>query len=133
MITYAVPGGKYARKRIHKVSYRGIWPACVRGFSVWTTDAEEGARHSACLRGKWVPIASGGSTNRGRAKRVCSPDAGTLVILHGQGDALLDGSKKVSFTAPAAVYIPPQTHHDVLNTGKEPLEYVYVVAPVTTQ
>jgi mannose-6-phosphate isomerase-like protein (cupin superfamily) len=53
----------------------------------------------------------------------------TLVILHGQGDALLDGGKKLSFTAPAVVYIPPETHHDVLNTGKELLEYVYVVAP----
>jgi len=27
------------------------------------------------------------------------------------------------------VYIPPGTRHNVRNTGKELLEYVYVVAP----
>jgi len=29
------------------------------------------------------------------------------------------------------VYIPPATRHNVTNTGQEPLEYVYVVAPAT--
>jgi len=53
----------------------------------------------------------------------------SLIILHGQGEALIDGQEKRAFVAPAFVYIPT-TRHNVLNTGKEPLEYVYVVAPV---
>jgi len=52
-----------------------------------------------------------------------------LVILHGQGEALIDGQAKQPFTAPALVYIPPATRHNVANTGEELLEYVYVVAP----
>ena len=52
-----------------------------------------------------------------------------LVILHGQGEALIDGSASQPFVAPALVYIPPATRHNVANTGKDPLEYVYVVAP----
>jgi len=52
-----------------------------------------------------------------------------LVILHGQGEALIDGQAKQTFVAPAFVYIPPTTRHNVANSGKEPLEYVYVVAP----
>jgi quercetin dioxygenase-like cupin family protein len=56
-----------------------------------------------------------------------------LVILHGQGEALIDGQAKQSFAAPAFAYIPPATRHNVLNTGKEPLEYVYVVAPANVQ
>ena len=52
-----------------------------------------------------------------------------LVILHGQGEALIDGQATQPFTAPALVYIPPATRHNVANTGKELLEYVYVVAP----
>jgi mannose-6-phosphate isomerase-like protein (cupin superfamily) len=52
-----------------------------------------------------------------------------LVILHGQGEALIDGQAGQPFVAPAFVYIPPATRHNVLNTGTEPLEYVYVVAP----
>ena len=52
-----------------------------------------------------------------------------LVILRGQGEALIDGQANQAFIAPAFAYIPPATRHNVLNTGKEPLEYVYVVAP----
>jgi len=52
-----------------------------------------------------------------------------LVILHGQGEALLEGQSKRTFTAPELVYIPPATRHNVANTGSGPLEYVYVVAP----
>jgi mannose-6-phosphate isomerase-like protein (cupin superfamily) len=52
-----------------------------------------------------------------------------LVILHGQGEALIDGQVKQPFAAPVLVYIPPATRHNVANTGKELLEYVYVVAP----
>jgi hypothetical protein len=52
-----------------------------------------------------------------------------LVILHGQGDALIDGQARQPFTAPALVYIPPATRHNVANTGNDLLEYVYVVAP----
>jgi quercetin dioxygenase-like cupin family protein len=53
-----------------------------------------------------------------------------LVILRGQGEALIDGQAKRTFAAPAFAYIPPSTRHNVSNTGKELLEYVYVVAPV---
>jgi len=56
-----------------------------------------------------------------------------LVILHGHGEALIDGQEKQTFAAPALVYIPPATRHNVANTGKELLEYVYVVAPAKTQ
>jgi quercetin dioxygenase-like cupin family protein len=56
-----------------------------------------------------------------------------LVILHGQGEALIDGQAKQSFVAPALAYIPPETRHNVLNTGKDALEYVYVVAPAAAQ
>jgi mannose-6-phosphate isomerase-like protein (cupin superfamily) len=52
-----------------------------------------------------------------------------LVILRGQGEALIEGGTKQSFVAPALVYFPPTTRHNVANTGKEPLEYVFVVAP----
>jgi hypothetical protein len=56
-----------------------------------------------------------------------------LVILRGQGDALIDGQARQPFTAPALVYIPTETRHNVENTGKEILEYVYVVAPAKLQ
>ncbi len=57
----------------------------------------------------------------------------TLIILHGTGAALIEGQPKQPFTAPATVYIPPATRHNVQNTGQEMLEYVYVVAPAKRQ
>jgi mannose-6-phosphate isomerase-like protein (cupin superfamily) len=53
----------------------------------------------------------------------------TLVILRGQGAALIEGQPARAFAAPTIAYIPPTTRHDVANTGTELLEYVYVVAP----
>ena len=52
-----------------------------------------------------------------------------LVILRGKGEVLIDGQAAQAFIAPAFAYIPPTTLHNVLNTGEESLEYVYVVAP----
>jgi len=52
-----------------------------------------------------------------------------LVILRGQGEALIEGQAKQALAAPGFAYIPPDTRHNVSNTGKEVLEYVYVVAP----
>jgi mannose-6-phosphate isomerase-like protein (cupin superfamily) len=57
----------------------------------------------------------------------------SLVILHGQGEALIEGQANQPFSAPALVYIPPATRHNVANTGKKLLEYVYVVAPAKQQ
>jgi oxalate decarboxylase/phosphoglucose isomerase-like protein (cupin superfamily) len=55
-----------------------------------------------------------------------------LVILTGRGEARLEDQQARAFSAPALVYIPPAMKHNVANTGKEILEYVYVVAPVQT-
>lgn len=53
----------------------------------------------------------------------------SLVILHGQGEVMIEGQVSIPFTAPIMVYVPSATRHNVKNTGMEPLEYVYVVAP----
>jgi quercetin dioxygenase-like cupin family protein len=52
-----------------------------------------------------------------------------LVVLHGTGRALIDGHSDIPFAAPALVYIPRATRHNVENTGAEALEYGYVVSP----
>ena len=57
----------------------------------------------------------------------------SLVVLHGRGEARIEGQPPRAFAAPALVYIPPATRHNVANTGDELLEYVYVVAPAKAQ
>ena len=56
-----------------------------------------------------------------------------LVILRGSGEVSIEGQPTRAFVAPAMAYIPPGSNHNVLNTGNELLEYVYVVAPAKQQ
>jgi mannose-6-phosphate isomerase-like protein (cupin superfamily) len=54
-----------------------------------------------------------------------------LVFLSGKGTALI-GEKEVSLAVGQGkiCYIPPDTLHNIKNTGAEPLVYIYCVAPV---
>jgi quercetin dioxygenase-like cupin family protein len=52
-----------------------------------------------------------------------------LVFLSGSGVALIGQDTRLQVGAGKAAYIPPQTPHDILNTGTEPLVYVFCVAP----
>jgi len=53
----------------------------------------------------------------------------TLIIIHGRGEAMIEGAAGMPVTEHVVAYIPPATRHNVKNTGTETLEYVYVVAP----
>lgn len=52
----------------------------------------------------------------------------TLVFLAGEGTALVAG-QKLAVGKDKVCYIPPQTQHNILNTGTEPLIYIFCVAP----
>lgn len=54
-----------------------------------------------------------------------------LVILQGTGEAEIEGAPAMLIGDGTIAYIPPQTRHDVKNTGTDVLEYVYVVAPLS--
>src|SRR5271157_2175166 len=45
-----------------------------------------------------------------------------------QGEMLFDDGSKLELKARTALYCPPETEHDVKNTGTGTLRYVYVVA-----
>jgi mannose-6-phosphate isomerase-like protein (cupin superfamily) len=52
-----------------------------------------------------------------------------LVFLAGRGTALIGEDTRLQVGAGQVAYIPPQTAHDIVNTGTEPLVYVFCVAP----
>jgi mannose-6-phosphate isomerase-like protein (cupin superfamily) len=85
----------------------------------------EGVPQTAGMRSGFVRLKPGATVGW----HTTGKNEEALVILRGQGEALIDGQAGQPFTAPAFVYIPPATRHNVANTGKDPLEYVYVVAP----
>ncbi|HTP43520.1 MAG TPA: cupin domain-containing protein [Candidatus Acidoferrum sp.] len=53
-----------------------------------------------------------------------------LVILHGAGTANIEGQGDIPLHESMLAYIPPQTNHNVTNTGTDALEYAWIVAPV---
>jgi mannose-6-phosphate isomerase-like protein (cupin superfamily) len=52
-----------------------------------------------------------------------------LIILEGKGELLINGHEKIIFGKETALYIPPNTIHDVKNTGRGPLRYVFATCP----
>ena len=54
-----------------------------------------------------------------------------LVFLGGEGELIIGQDQSFQVGKGKVCYIPPQTDHDVKNTGSEPLVYVYGVAPIT--
>ncbi len=52
-----------------------------------------------------------------------------LVFLAGRGVALMGPDIRLPVGAGQVAYIPPQTAHDIVNAGSEPLLYVFCVAP----
>jgi quercetin dioxygenase-like cupin family protein len=51
-----------------------------------------------------------------------------LVILEGQGEMQTAGGTTLQLNKSVIAYCPPNTEHDVLNTGTSILRYVYIVA-----
>ena len=52
-----------------------------------------------------------------------------IVVLRGEGELEVEGAGRTKISAGMVAYNPPQTEHNVINTGIEPLAYIYIVAP----
>lgn len=53
-----------------------------------------------------------------------------IIILKGNATIYYDRNKKLKASQNTFVYIPPETVHDVINSGRLLLRYVYVTAQV---
>ena len=54
----------------------------------------------------------------------------TIVFLEGHGEVRTDGIAHQQVEYGHVMYVPPQTLHNVFNTGDVPLKYIYVVARI---
>jgi len=84
-----------------------------------------GAPQTAGLRSGFVQLKPGQAVGW----HTTGQNEEALVVLRGKGTALIEGRPGLPFAAPALVYIPPATRHNIENTGSGPLRYEYVVAP----
>ena len=53
-----------------------------------------------------------------------------IIVLEGKGKVEVNGRKPYNVKTGVAVYNPPNTEHNVINSGKGVLRYIYVVAKV---
>jgi len=88
-----------------------------------------GAPETAGLRSGYVRLKPGESVGW----HTTAHNEETLVILHGKGELLIEGSSALAIAERMAAYVPPATRHNVTASGSEVLEYVYVVAPAGAQ
>lgn len=51
-----------------------------------------------------------------------------LVILKGRGRLIINREDCLDFEDNAVLYVPPQTIHNVKNTGSENLEYIFITS-----
>ena len=54
-----------------------------------------------------------------------------LIFISGQGELVIGEKGQLSVGQGKVTYIPPNTVHDVKNTGSGPLIYIYCVAPAS--
>ena len=86
----------------------------------------QGAPQTAGMRSGFVRLMPGKSVGWHSTKQ----NEESLVVLRGQGAVVIQGRPARNFVAPHFVYVPPDSRHNVVNTGQGVLEYVYIVAPV---
>jgi mannose-6-phosphate isomerase-like protein (cupin superfamily) len=55
-----------------------------------------------------------------------------LVFLSGNGKLIIAEKDTLEVGAGKVAYIPPRTGHNVMNTGSQPLVYIYCVTPVSS-
>jgi len=80
------------------------------------------------MRSGRVRLAPGRSIGRHNTKG----NEELLVFLSGSGIAQIGEDTRLLVGAGKVAYIPPQTSHDIVNTGAEVLVYVFCVAPVAS-
>jgi len=56
-----------------------------------------------------------------------------LVFLAGEGTVHIGDNGHLAVGVGKVAYIPPETLHDVENTGQAPLAYIYCVAPASME
>ena len=83
-----------------------------------------GPPESVSMRSGLVTLSAGSSVGRHNTGN----HEELIIVFEGQGDLQISGQDSLAISAGVAAYCPPDTDHDVVNTGASPLRYIYVVA-----
>jgi mannose-6-phosphate isomerase-like protein (cupin superfamily) len=84
-----------------------------------------GKDESLCFRSGLVNLASGKDVGWHSTEKYEE----LLIILGGQGKLQARGFPDLEIAAGQIAYNPPNTEHNVINSGSLPLRYIYIVTP----
>jgi mannose-6-phosphate isomerase-like protein (cupin superfamily) len=51
-----------------------------------------------------------------------------IIPLSGSGELIIEGRNSFAVYPGCVLYNPPHTRHDVVNTGDQPLRYIFIVS-----
>lgn len=88
------------------------------------TQILSGPPETNCLKSGCVILAPGKAVG----KHSTNGYEELIVPLEGEGELRVDGMEPLPVRPGQVLYTPPQISHDVMNTGNQPLKYIYIVA-----
>lgn len=53
-----------------------------------------------------------------------------VIVLKGRGEAKIAQENTLKIKKNTVLYVPPQTIHDIKNTGSKVLEYIFITSPI---
>lgn len=84
-----------------------------------------GPPDTARMRSGLVVLAPGKTVGRHSTQK----NEEIVIVFEGRGEMrFFNGQAPVPLAPGLAAYVPPQTEHDVINTGDGPLRYIFVVS-----
>ena len=133
----------FSRRFIGVVKMAGLLPLCLAAVAVQKPAAEPEAKViQVDMQGKDYVRLLGGppetfslrsgavalQPNKTIGKHSTKSNEELIVVLEGEGVLLLNEDRELPLKTDTVAYCPPNTEHDVKNTGCTLLRYIYVVA-----
>ena len=85
----------------------------------------DGPPHTVGFHSGRVVLKPGQSYNKHNTKRYEE----VIIVLEGEGMVISKEEAPLELSQRTVAYIPPHTEHNVKNTGKSNLKYIYIVSP----
>jgi len=101
--------------------------ACLIQLSDSTSDYQEvlsGPPQTATMQSGLVVLLPSKSVGKHSTKNYEE----AVVVFSGAGEMRITGGPTFKLKANSVAYCPPNTEHDVVNTGSQPLRYIYIAA-----
>ena len=93
-------------------------------FAIESADVFKGPPETYTMRSGYMVLAP----SRSVGKHSTRGNEEAVIVLAGKGEMRITGGATLHLRGYCVAYCPPQTEHDVVNTGQDTLRYIWLVA-----